>query len=105
MGSSLSTREAILYGEKENRGFQDIIESASTSGWHSFDQELIKAYEADLITEETAMLYCTLKNKMSRDLDAIKNRRSAHVEAPSGFKLDLPAAAPARAPGGLVLKF
>jgi twitching motility protein PilT len=51
MGSSLRTRETLVYGESENRTFQEIIEAGSTRGWHSFDQSLIKAYEADLITE------------------------------------------------------
>lgn len=95
MGSNLSTREAILFGEKENRSFQDIIESASTSGWHSFDQQLLKLYEANVITEETAMLSSTHKNKMSRDLGMINNLREAHVEQPTSFKLDL--SVPARA--------
>ena len=94
MGTNLSTREAILFGEKENRSFQDIIESASTSGWHSFDQELVRAYEAGVITEETAMLSSTHKNKMSRDLGAIKNLRNAQTEKPSGFKLEVSALAP-----------
>jgi twitching motility protein PilT len=89
MGSSLSTREAILFGEKENRSFQDIIEAAGTSGWHSFDQQLIKLYETNVISEETTMLSSTHKNKMSRDLGLIKNRRESHVEQPTGLKLDL----------------
>ena len=89
MGSNLSTREAILFGEKENRSFQDIIESASTAGWHSFDQQLIKLYEANVISEETAMVSSTHKNKMSRDLGMIKNLREANTEQPSGLKLDL----------------
>jgi twitching motility protein PilT len=88
MGSNLSTREAIVYGEKEGRTYQDIIETSSTFGWHSFDQELVKAYEQGLIEEETALLYCTLKNKMRRDLDMIKKLRGAHYEEPSGLSIE-----------------
>ncbi|CAN5495167.1 hypothetical protein BH18VER1_BH18VER1_04430 [soil metagenome] len=55
MGSSLRTRETVLYGESEGKTFQEIIEAGSTLGWHSFDQSLIKAYQAGLITEENAM--------------------------------------------------
>lgn len=112
MGSNLSTREAILYGEKENRSFQDIIESGSTGGWHSFDQQLLKAYEDNEVSDESVMLYCTHKNKTRRDLDALKNRRgecsehdaapsfrlnerpSAHPPAPASPPPVLPAAAP-----------
>ena len=88
MGSNLSTREAIVYGEKEGRTYQDIIEASSTFGWHSFDQELVAAYEQNLIEEETALLYCTLKNKMRRDLDMIKKVRFSHYDEPSGLALE-----------------
>src|SRR4029077_815127 len=57
MGSNLRTREALLYGEGENRTFQEIIEAGSTLGWHSFDQSLLKAYEANLIGEDTALIF------------------------------------------------
>ena len=69
MGSSLRTREAIGVGENENRRLHDIIEAGSTAGWHSFEQSLLKAFEDDLITEETAMLYCVNKPTMRQRLD------------------------------------
>jgi twitching motility protein PilT len=87
MGSNLRTREGILYGEGENRTFQDIIESASTFGWHTFDQSLLKAFQADLITEETAMTYCAHKNKMGRDLDMTKKLRKADHNESSGLRM------------------
>jgi twitching motility protein PilT len=89
MGSSLRTRESLLYGESENRTFQEIIEAGSVRGWHSFDQSLLKAYEAGLITEGTATIFCTHKNKMSRDLDMLRKLRdAAFAEMPSGLKLE-----------------
>jgi twitching motility protein PilT len=87
MGSSLRTRETLLYGEGENRTFQEIIEAGSTLGWHSFDQTLRKAYEADLITEDTAIIFCTHKNKMRRDIDMLKKLRGKTFEAPSGLRM------------------
>src|SRR4051812_21091215 len=57
MGSSLRTREAMIYGEGENRTFQEIIEAGSTLGWQTFDQALLRAYKDDLITDETAMTF------------------------------------------------
>jgi len=89
MGNNLSTREAIMYGEKEDRSFQDIIEASKAFGWHSFDQDLLSAYENDLVTEETAVLFCNLKNKMRRDLQTINKRRLADIDEPSGLTLDL----------------
>ena len=87
MGSSLRTRETLLYGEGENRTFQEIIEAGSTMGWHSFDQSLMRAFEEDLISEETALLFCTHKNKMHRDLEMTKKLRYPIEDEPSGLKM------------------
>lgn len=87
MGSSLRTRETLLYGEGENRSFQEIIEAGSTLGWHSFDQSLMRAFEEDLISEETALRFCTHKNKMMRDLEMAKKLRYPISEEPSGLKM------------------
>jgi twitching motility protein PilT len=89
MGSSLRTRETLLYGESENRTFQEIIEAGDTLGWHSFDQSLLKAYKADLITDETALIFCAHKNKMRRDIDMVKKLRNLAFEEPSGLRLDV----------------
>src|ERR1022692_2384770 len=70
MGSNLRTREAILLGENEGRRLDDIIESGTVYGWHSFEQSLFKAYEQGLITEETALLYCTNKMRMIQRIDS-----------------------------------
>lgn len=87
MGSSLRTRETLLYGEGENRSFQEIIEAGSTLGWHSFDQSLMQAFENDLITEETALLFCTHKNKMRRDLEMARKLRGTVLDEPSGLRI------------------
>ena len=90
MGSSLRTRETLLYGESENRTFQEIIEAGDTHGWHTFDQALLKAFKADLITDETALIFCAHKNKMRRDIDMVKKLRNLSFEEPSGLRMDLP---------------
>jgi len=91
MGSSLRTRETLLYGEGENRTFQEIIEAGDTLGWHTFDQSLLKAYKADLITDETAIIFCAHKNKMRRDIDMVKKLRNLSFEEPSGLRMDVEA--------------
>ena len=91
MGSSLRTREAIVHGESENKSFSEMMESGSTLGWHTFDQSLLKAFEAGVVTDETALMYCTNKSRMRRDLDlAHKRRGSAEINKPSGLKLNIP---------------
>ena len=98
MGSSMRTRETLLYGEGENRTFQEIIEAGGTMGWHSFDQSLLAAFKNDIISDETALIFCAHKNKMRRDIDMVKKLRDQLFEEPSGLRLDTPetaAAAPA----------
>ena len=75
MGSNLRSREAILLGENETRNLNDIIDAGSVSGWHTFEQSLLKAYEQDLITEETALLYCANKTKMIQRIDVLSLHR------------------------------
>lgn len=94
MGSNLRTREAVALGEADGRSFYEIIESNATFGWTTFDQSLHRAYQAAVITEETANLYATNKARMTRYIDDVKKRRGLEREEESGFKLDLEAATP-----------
>ena len=87
MGSSMRTRETLLYGESENRTFQEIIEAGDTSGWHSFDQSLLKAYKADLISDDTAIIFCAHKHKMRKDIDLLKKLRNGALDMPSGLQM------------------
>ena len=86
MGSNLRTREAIGVGENENRRLSDIIEAGHAYGWHTFEQSLIKAYEDDLITEETAILYCINKSQMRQRVDIVNKRRETEP-TPSTLKM------------------
>jgi twitching motility protein PilT len=81
MGSNLRSREAIALGENETRRLSDIIEAGSTAGWHSFEQSLIKAFEEDLISEESALLHCVNRTQMCQRLDVAKKRRATAPEA------------------------
>ena len=89
MGSNLRTREAILLGENEGRRLDDIIEAGSVYGWHSFEQSLYKAYEQDLITDETALLYCTNKMKMVQRIDTLSLQKPRKSSSSSTLFADL----------------
>lgn len=76
MGSNLRSREVIALGESDQRNLHDIIESSVTPyGWHSFEQSLLKAFSAGQITEETALLHATHKNKLRQAIDLAKHSR------------------------------
>ncbi len=74
MGHNLRTREAIALGENDSRRLSEIIESSKHAGWHTFEQSLLKAFEQDLITEETAMLYASNKPAMRQLVDTARSR-------------------------------
>jgi len=103
MGSSLRTREAIALGENENRRLHDIIEAGQSGGWHSFEQSLLKAFEADLITEETALLFSVNKPAMRQRLDiANSHGRRTAKSLPAVQMITVPAAETPVAPPMLV---
>lgn len=75
MGANLRTRESIILGESEGRTFYEIIESNYPFGWRTFDNACLDAFEQGIITEETALLYCTKRGPVSRGIDSIKKKR------------------------------
>jgi twitching motility protein PilT len=103
MGSSLRTRETIALGENENRRLSDIIEAGNTSGWHSFEQSLLKAYEEDSITEETALLYCVNRSQMRQRIDAV-NKKKETTPTPSTLKMKAIEAVPRLRPAATPVK-
>lgn len=96
MGANLRVREAIALGENENRTFYDIIEANATFGWMTFDQSIVRAFEAGLLNEETAGLYASRKGVVTRAIDDVKKHRGLETNTVSGLRLDEPTQSRAR---------
>lgn len=79
MGSNLRTKESIVLGESEGKSFHEIMEASYTFGWRSFDQSCLEAYEANVINEETALLYCSKRGQVQRGIDNIKKKRGENT--------------------------
>jgi twitching motility protein PilT len=75
MGNNVRTKDSIAMGESEGKTFHEIIEASYTFGWRSFDQACLDAFEQSIISEESAMLYCTKKGPVTRGIDNIKKKR------------------------------
>src|SRR6266496_916842 len=75
MGSNLRTKESIQLGESEGKTFYEIIEASYTFGWRTFDHAALEGFEQGLISEETALLYCTKRGVVSRGIDNVKKKR------------------------------
>jgi twitching motility protein PilT len=89
MGTNLRVKEAIEHGEAEGKTFYEIIEAASSFGWKTFDLAVLELFEQGLITEETALLYCTNKGVVTRGMDKIKKTRGESTTGLAGLSLDL----------------
>jgi twitching motility protein PilT len=75
MGSNLRIRDSIVMGEGEGKTFYEIIEANYTFGWRTFDQACLDAFDQNVITEDTALLYCSKRGPVTRGIDNIKKQR------------------------------
>jgi len=87
MGSNLRTQETMRLGESEGKTFYEIIEASHPFGWRTFDHACLEAYEEGVITEETAMLYCTKRSVVSRGLDNTKKGRGEIISTVGSLRM------------------
>jgi twitching motility protein PilT len=89
MGNNLRVKDAIEHGESEGKTFYEIIEAAGSFGWKTFDMAILELFEQGLVTEDTALLYCTNKGVMTRGLDKVKKTRGENTSNLTGLALDV----------------
>ncbi len=87
MGSNLRTKESVQMGESEGKTFYEIIESSYPFGWRTFDNSALEAFETGLVTEDTAMLYCTRRGIVSRGIDNVKKKRGEMTSDMSNLRM------------------
>ena len=88
MGMNLRIREVILNGESEGKTFYDIITDGTAMGMTTFDQYILQLYEKGLVTEETAMGYCSRRSAMGRGLDMIKSAKGETTTGITGLAME-----------------
>jgi twitching motility protein PilT len=89
MGNNLRIKDAIEHGESEGKTFYEIIEAAGSFGWRTFDMTMLELFDQGLITEESALLYCTNKGVVTRGIDKIKKTRGEKTTNLTGLSLDI----------------
>ena len=62
---------------------------AGSFGWKTFDMAILELFEQGLITEDTAMLYCSNKGVVTRGLDKVKKSRGESTTSLKGLALDI----------------
>jgi twitching motility protein PilT len=88
LGMNLRVRELMLHGEDEEKNFYDVIADSKPLGMQTFDQHILELYEQGVITEETALSYCTRKTAVNRGLDRIKAARGESTTGITGLSMD-----------------
>ncbi len=89
MASNLRVQESIRLGESEGKSFYEIIEASQPFGWRTFDYSALEAYEQGVITEETALLYCTKRGPVMRGIDNIKKTRGESTTSMNALRMKL----------------
>ncbi len=90
MGANLRTKESIAMGESEGKSFYEIIEASYPFGWRTFDHSCLEGFEQGLISEDTALLYCSKRGVVSRGIDNIKKKRGEATSTLTHLQLKTP---------------
>lgn len=86
--TSLRVKDLILNGEDEEKTFYKIIQQGSAANMRTFDQHILRLYESELITEQTAIRYSSYRNEIARGLDTIKASRGEATSSLSGLAME-----------------
>ncbi len=98
MGSNLRVKDSVLNGEAEGKTFYEIIEAGEPFGMQTFDQSILKLFQAGHITEETALIYASHKSIVRRGLDDAKKMRGLTTSDIEELTLDQDYGKDARGP-------
>ncbi|HBL18166.1 MAG: twitching motility protein [Elusimicrobia bacterium GWA2_69_24] len=94
LGNNMRTKESILMGECEGKTFYEIQEASLPFGMQTFDQALLKAFEAGLVTDESAETYATRKAIVQRGIDTVRQSRGEKTTDIEGLAIDTEYALP-----------
>ena len=88
LGTNLRVKDLILNGESEGKTFYEIMENSNAFGMITFDQHIIGLYEQGLITQETALGYCSHRGAVGRGIDSIKSARGETTTDIGNLEID-----------------
>jgi twitching motility protein PilT len=88
LGANLRVKDLILHGESEGKTFYEIMEASNAFGMITFDQHIIGLFEQGLITQDTALGYCSHKGVVGRGIDSIKSSRGEATTDIGNLEID-----------------
>jgi len=88
MCTSLRVKDLILNGERDEKTFYKVLEAGSAVGMRNFDQHIVELYDQGIISEKTAMSYCSQRTEVARKLDTLKAARGEATSTLSGLAME-----------------
>ncbi|MGD9080835.1 MAG: PilT/PilU family type 4a pilus ATPase [Desulfobacterales bacterium] len=88
LGTNLRVKDLILHGESEGKTFYEIMEASNAFGMITFDQHIVGLFEQGLISQETALGYCSHRGIVGRGIDSIKSARGETTTDIGNLELD-----------------
>jgi twitching motility protein PilT len=73
--TSLRVKDSVLHGESEGKTFYGIVEAGGAFGMQTFDQDVLRLFQAGLITEKVALAYASHKTAVRRGIDDLKKKQ------------------------------
>ncbi|MFT5701755.1 MAG: twitching motility protein PilT [Desulforhopalus sp.] len=73
--TSLRVKDLIVNGESEEKTYYNIISEGAALDMRTFDQHILELYSRGIVTEKSAVTFCSHRAEMNRGLDKIKSER------------------------------
>lgn len=86
--TSLRIKDLIINGETEEKTFYNVIREGATVDMRTFDQHILELFSRGLITEKTAMTYCSQRSEITRGLDKLKAERGEATSSLGGLSME-----------------
>jgi twitching motility protein PilT len=86
--TSLRIKDLIVNGERDEKTFYKVLEAGSAVGMRNFDQHIVELFDQGIITEKTAMSYCSQRTEVARKLDTLKAARGEATSTLTGLAME-----------------
>lgn len=88
MQMNLRIKEVVINGETTDKTFYNIIADSKGLGMTTFDQYILQLFKDGVITEETALGYCSRRSVLNRGLDSIKSAKGEETTGITGLAME-----------------
>lgn len=88
LSTSLRVKDSVLHGESEGKTFYEIVEASTPFGMQTFDQDILRTFQAGHITEATAIAYASRKTSVRRAIDDAKKKEGISTSDIEGLAMD-----------------